>query len=124
MEILGHKNIKNTLAYTHLVNFKTGEFVSKVAKTAEEAARLLEGGFEYVCTTPEDLMLFKKRKQGGFILRCGRWGLNPSISGDVSRNPILSQSSVLSYSFSFAPISSLAFPYLSALHQSIDYKFT
>ncbi len=62
MEVLGHKNIKNTLVYTHLVNFKTDEFVSKVAKTADEAAKLVEGGFEYVCTTPENLLLFRKRK--------------------------------------------------------------
>jgi len=62
MEVLGHKNIKNTLVYTHLVNFKTDEFVSRVAKTAEEAAKLVEAGFEYVCSTPERLMLFKKRK--------------------------------------------------------------
>ena len=62
MEVLGHKNIKNTLVYTHLVNFKTDEFMSKVAKTAEEASRVVEAGFEYVCTTPESYMLFKKRK--------------------------------------------------------------
>jgi hypothetical protein len=62
MEVLGHKNIKNTLVYTHLINFKTDEFVSKVAKTTEDAARLLEAGFEYVCTTLENVMLFKKRK--------------------------------------------------------------
>ncbi len=62
MEVLGHKNIKNTLVYTHLINFKTDEFVSKVAKTTEEVARLLEAGFEYVCTTPENVMFFKKRK--------------------------------------------------------------
>jgi hypothetical protein len=62
IEVLGHKNIRNTLVYTHLINFKADEFVSKVAKTTDEAAKLLEVGFEYVCTTPENLMLFKKRK--------------------------------------------------------------
>ena len=62
MRLLGHKKIENTLKYTHLVDFKSDEFVSKVAETAEEACKLVEAGFEYVCTTPEELLLFKKRK--------------------------------------------------------------
>jgi len=61
-ELLGHKCIKTTLKYTHLINFKTDEYVSKIAKTAEEACKLIEAGFEYVCTTPENLMVFRKRK--------------------------------------------------------------
>jgi len=62
MEVLGHKNIKNTLVYTHLVNFESDDFISKVAKNAEDACKLAEAGFEYVCTTPESLLVFKKRK--------------------------------------------------------------
>ncbi len=62
MRLLGHKNIKNTLIYTQLVDFKVDEYVSKVARNAEEACQLVEAGFEYVCTTPENLMIFKKRK--------------------------------------------------------------
>ena len=62
MKFLGHKCIKNALKYTHLIDFKTDEFISKVAKNAEEACRLVEAGFEYVCTTPETLMVFWKRK--------------------------------------------------------------
>jgi len=27
-----------------------------------EVAKLIEAGFEYVCTTPEGVMLFRKRK--------------------------------------------------------------
>jgi len=61
-ELLGHKSIKNTLIYTHLVNFRTDEYISKIAKTAEEACKLIEAGFEYVCTTPDKLMVFRKRK--------------------------------------------------------------
>jgi len=45
-----------------LLDFENDEFVSKVAQNAEEAKQLVEGGFDYVCTTPENLMLFKKRK--------------------------------------------------------------
>jgi integrase len=60
-ELLGHKNIKNTLVYTHLVNFKTDEYVVKVAKTLDSACQLLEAGFEYV-TDYEGKKIFRKRK--------------------------------------------------------------
>jgi integrase len=60
--VLGHKNIKNTLVYTQLINFKADEYISKIAKNAEEASGLIEAGFDYVCTTPDELMVFKKRK--------------------------------------------------------------
>jgi integrase len=62
MKLLGHRNIKNTLVYTQLVNFESDEYVCKAARSHEEAAQLVEGGFEYVCTTPEGVMLFRKRK--------------------------------------------------------------
>ena len=62
MNVLGHKNIKNTLVYTHLVDWKDDEYVSKIAKTGIDASKLVEAGFEYVCTTPDSLMVFRKRK--------------------------------------------------------------
>jgi integrase len=63
MEMLGHKNIRNTLIYTQLIKLEEeDEFYSSTAKNTEEAKRLIEDGFDYVCTTPEDLMLFRKRK--------------------------------------------------------------
>jgi len=62
MKILGHKNIKNTLIYTQLIPFKDDEYTSKVATNAQEACQLIEAGFEYVCTTPENIMIFRKRK--------------------------------------------------------------
>ena len=61
MKVLGHKNIKSTLVYTHLIDFKTDEY-TKIARTAEEACKLVEAVFEYVCSTPEEYMLFRKRK--------------------------------------------------------------
>jgi integrase/ribosomal protein L37AE/L43A len=61
MKMLGHKNIKNTLIYTHLVNFEDNEFICKAAWTLEEASRLVEAGFEYVCDV-EGAKLFRKRK--------------------------------------------------------------
>lgn len=62
MNILGHKSIQNTLIYTHLTDFKDDDYTSKVAKNTEEASQLIEAGFEFVVTTPENLMIFRKRK--------------------------------------------------------------
>ena len=61
MQLLGHKNIRNTLVYTHLVNFESEDYVCKVAKTVEEAKVLVESGFDYV-TDVEAYKLFRKRK--------------------------------------------------------------
>jgi len=61
MRFLGHKNIKNTLRYVHLVNFDKEEYICKVAKTVEEASKLIEAGFEYV-TEVDGVKLFRKRK--------------------------------------------------------------
>jgi integrase len=62
MQMLGHRDIKTTLIYTQLIHFESDEWHSATAKTTEEAAKLVDAGFEYVCTTPEDIMLFRKRK--------------------------------------------------------------
>ena len=62
MQMLGHKNIMNTLKYTQLIDFKGDDYTSKATKDSEEARQLIENGFEYVCTTPEEIMLFRKRK--------------------------------------------------------------
>jgi len=62
MKLLGHRNIQNTLIYTQLVKFETeNEYHSATAETVEEARKLIEAGFEYVCTK-ENVMLFRKRK--------------------------------------------------------------
>jgi len=61
MKILGHKNIKNTLVYTHLVDFNDEEYISRAAWTLDEASKLIESGFEYVCEI-ENARLFRKRK--------------------------------------------------------------
>ncbi len=61
MQLLGHKNIKNTLVYTHLVNFEGDDYVCKIARTVDEAKALIEDGFDYV-TEVEGIKLFRKRK--------------------------------------------------------------
>jgi site-specific recombinase XerD len=60
-ELLGHVNINNTLVYTHLVNFSSEEYTCKVAKSLEEASKLIETGFEYV-TEMDGIKMFRKRK--------------------------------------------------------------
>jgi integrase len=64
MQVLGHKNIKNTLLYVQLAEelFKDQqEYVSKVAKNEVDACALVEAGFEYVCDF-NNVKIFKKRK--------------------------------------------------------------
>jgi hypothetical protein len=61
MKLLGHKNIESTLVYTQLMSFESDEYHSAVAKTLDEARKLLEEGFDYVCQK-DDTMLFRKRK--------------------------------------------------------------
>lgn len=59
--LLGHKRLSNTLIYTHLVNFESDEYTCRVAKSLEEASKLIEAGFEYV-TELDGAKLFRKRK--------------------------------------------------------------
>jgi len=58
---LGHRDIRNTLVYTHLIDNESDEFVCKVARTVDEARELIESGFEYI-TDVEGMKLFRKRK--------------------------------------------------------------
>jgi integrase len=61
MRLLGHKNIANTLIYTQLVEFESDEYCSAVANNVNEAKKLIEAGFEFVCSHNET-MLFRKRE--------------------------------------------------------------
>lgn len=64
-EFLGHKNINNTLRYVQLERTlfmgQNDKFHVKVAKSLEEACKLIETGFEYV-TDMNGTKLFRKRK--------------------------------------------------------------
>ncbi len=60
-ELLGHKNINNTLIYTPLVNWEHDNYICRTAKNIEEASNLIEAGFEYV-TDMDRIKLFRKRK--------------------------------------------------------------
>ena len=61
MKILGHKNIKNTLLYTQLIDDKEEDYICKIAQTTKEISQLIEDGFEYICEQ-EELKFFRKRK--------------------------------------------------------------
>jgi len=62
MQVLGHKNIRNTLRYTQLMdNTQDDDYVCKFARTPAEVKELIETGFEYVCDQHE-LKFFWKRK--------------------------------------------------------------
>jgi len=66
MNYLGHKSVKNTMLYIQLEQaiYKeaSDQFTCRIVSNAEDAKGLVETGFEYVCTTPQDAMLFRKRK--------------------------------------------------------------
>jgi integrase len=62
MQVLGHKNIKNTLLYTQLLTTeKDDSFICKMAKEPIEIQELIELGFEFVCDL-DGTKFFKKRK--------------------------------------------------------------
>ncbi len=81
MKLLCHRNIRNTLIYTQLVEFKDDEYVSKVARNAEEACQLVEAGFEYVCEM-DDVKIFRNVNSGlkseGFSSKSARVGFEPT----------------------------------------------
>jgi integrase len=59
---LGHRSIENTMIYTQLINFESDDYNTATATKTDEAERLVQSGFDYVCTTTENFMLFRKRK--------------------------------------------------------------
>jgi integrase/transposase-like protein len=64
-QVLGHRDLRNTLIYINLEKalFQNAddEYHVKVAQTLDEATKLLEVGFEYV-TDMDGAKIFKKRK--------------------------------------------------------------
>jgi integrase len=61
MKVLGHKNIKNTLIYTQLVDLQNDDYIVRVAHNIEEDKELVEAGFEYI-TERDGLKIYRKRK--------------------------------------------------------------
>ena len=46
--LLGHRRIKNTELYTHLVNFRRDDYHVACARNLEEEGKLIEAGFDFV----------------------------------------------------------------------------
>lgn len=61
MQVLGHRNIKNTLIYTQLVDFDNDEYTARVAHNTKEDKELIESGFQYV-TERDSFRIHRKRK--------------------------------------------------------------
>jgi hypothetical protein len=50
IRLVGHKSIANTLIYTRLAEFEDDDkYCTATADNVEEARKLLEAGFEFVC---------------------------------------------------------------------------
>lgn len=64
-EQLGHRDINSTLVYTHLVPFddETENYHHATAKDDKEAGELIDQAWQFVCTTPQGVMMFRKAKK-------------------------------------------------------------
>jgi integrase/recombinase XerD len=58
---LGHRNIRNTMIYTQLIQFENDDYICKVSQNVERDKELIENGFEYV-TERDGLKIYRKRK--------------------------------------------------------------
>ena len=63
-EKLGHRNINSTMVYISLVDTdeENQNYHHAIARNEKEAGKLIDEGWTYVCTTPQDIMIFRKRK--------------------------------------------------------------
>ena len=61
MQVLGHRNIMNTMLYIQHIGLRNDEYTSKVATTVEEVCNLAEAGFDYFCEV-DGSKIFRKRK--------------------------------------------------------------
>jgi integrase len=59
---MGHRKLESTLVYVQLVNFPNDdEYYSAIATTIDEARKLVENGYDFVCDI-DGIKLFRKRK--------------------------------------------------------------
>jgi hypothetical protein len=65
-KLLGHKNIRNTMKYIGMINFRDDEFEVTTATTVEEAKKILSSGFNYI-TEKNSIMLFRRPKRFGAL---------------------------------------------------------
>ena len=63
-EKLGHRDVNSTMVYTHIIEFdeESQNYHHATAKDDKEAGELIDNGWTYICTTPQNIMMFRKRK--------------------------------------------------------------
>jgi integrase len=61
---LGHRRIDSTMVYTHIVEFdeESQNYHHAIARDEKEAGELIDNGWMYILTTPQNMMMFRKRK--------------------------------------------------------------
>jgi integrase/recombinase XerD len=61
---LGHRNINSTMVYTHIIHFdeESQNYYHAMARDEKEAGELIDNGWIYILTTPQKIMMFRKRK--------------------------------------------------------------
>ena len=74
MNLPGHKNIQNTIIYTHLVNFEANQYITRGTCSDKGARALIEAGFEYVCTTLTVWCSLENRSSRIGLKKCRRRG--------------------------------------------------
>jgi len=63
MELLGNKNVNNTMICTHLAQFEGTEFETAYAKNLQEEDKMLKAGFEFVRFSERDqVAVYRRRK--------------------------------------------------------------
>jgi integrase len=63
MELLGHKNVNNTMIYMHLAKFESKECETAYARTLQEEDDLLKAGFDFVrYNEKEQVAVYRRRK--------------------------------------------------------------
>ena len=61
LHVMKCSDIRKTIIYTQLAEFRNGEYHSAIAKIIDEARSLIESGFSFICDM-EGAKLFSKRK--------------------------------------------------------------
>jgi integrase len=61
---LGHRRIDSTMVYTHIIEFdeESQNYHHATATDEKQAGELIDNGWTYICTTPQNVMMFRKRK--------------------------------------------------------------